>query len=46
MKFKLKEGLLLVFLIVVFVAVGFLRDAIFMNLNSQLYKLYFKDVFF
>jgi len=43
MKFKLKEGLLLVFLIVVFVAVGFLRDAIFMNLNSQLYKLYFKD---
>jgi hypothetical protein len=43
MKFKLKEGLLLVFLIVVFVAVGFLRDAIFMNINSQLYKLYFKD---
>ncbi len=43
MKFKIKEGLLLVIVIIIFVAVGFFRDAVFMNLNSQLYKLYFKN---
>jgi hypothetical protein len=43
MKFKLKDRLLLLVVIIVFVAVGFFRDAVFMNLNSQLYKLYFKN---
>jgi len=43
MKFKTKEALLILFLIIVFIAVGFFRDAVFMNLNSQLYKLYFKN---
>jgi len=27
----------------IFIVVGFFRDAVFMNLNSQLYKLYFKN---
>lgn len=43
MKFKLKESFLILLLIIVFIAVGFFRDAVFMNLNSQLYKLYFKN---
>lgn len=43
MKIKLKEALLILLLIVVFIAVGFFRDAVFMNINSQLYKLYFKN---
>jgi hypothetical protein len=43
MKFNLKEGLLLLLTIILFVAIGFFRDAVFMNLNSQLYKLYFKN---
>jgi len=43
MKFKLKDSLIILLLIILFVAVGFFRDAIFMNINSQLYKLYFKN---
>ena len=43
MKFKLREGFLILILIIVFIVIGFFRDAVFMNLNSQLYKLYFKN---
>lgn len=43
MKIKYKEGLLILALIILFIAVGFFRDAVFMNINSQLYKLYFKN---
>lgn len=43
MKLKLKESLLILMLIIVFIAVGFFRDAVFMNINSQLYKLYFNN---
>jgi hypothetical protein len=43
MKLKFKESLLIFVLIVFFIALGFFRDAIFMNINSQLYKLYFKN---
>ena len=43
MKFNLKDKFLLFIAIIIFVAVGFFRDAVFMNLNSQLYKLYFKN---
>lgn len=43
MKFTNKEKLLILIVVIVFVAVGFFRDAVFMNLNSQLYKLYFKN---
>jgi hypothetical protein len=43
MKFTNKEKLLLLLVVILFVAVGFFRDAVFMNLNSQLYKLYFKN---
>jgi len=43
MKFKIKETLFTFIVIVVFIAVGFLRDAVFISLNSQLYKLYFKN---
>lgn len=43
MKFKGRESIIIFFVIIVFIAVGFLRDAVFMNINSQLYKLYFKN---
>jgi hypothetical protein len=43
MRFKAKEGLYVFIVIIVFIAVGFLRDAVFMSINSQLYKLYFKN---
>jgi len=46
MKFKLKDSLIILLLIILFVAVGFLRDAVFININSQLYKLYFKNYAF
>lgn len=43
MTLKNKERLLILVLIIIFIAVGFFRDAVFMNVNSQLYKLYFKN---
>ncbi len=43
MKFSLKDSIFIFILIVVFIALGFLRDATFMSINSQLYKLYFKN---
>jgi hypothetical protein len=43
MKLRIKESLLILILIIVFIAIGFFRDAVFMNINSQLYKLYFKN---
>ena len=43
MKIKFKEALLVFLLIIIFIVVGFFRDAVFMNINSQLYKLYFKN---
>jgi hypothetical protein len=43
MKLKLKESIFILLAIIVFTAVGFFRDAVFMNINSQLYKLYFKN---
>ncbi|MCC6251810.1 MAG: hypothetical protein IT238_05055 [Bacteroidia bacterium] len=43
MKFKAKEILFILIIIIAFVIAGFLRDAIFMSINSQLYKLYFKN---
>jgi hypothetical protein len=43
MKLKYKEMLLILIMIVVFVIAGFLRDAVFTNINAQLFKLYFKN---
>lgn len=43
MKFNLKESVKILFVIIIFILVGFFRDALFMHLNSQLYKLYFKN---
>ena len=43
MNFRFKDGLLLLLVIIVFIAVGFFRDAVFLNINNQLYKLYFKN---
>jgi hypothetical protein len=38
-----KEIWLVIAIIIIYVVLGFFRDAVFMNINSQLYKLYFKN---
>jgi hypothetical protein len=43
MNVKYKEMLLVLTMIVVFVITGFIRDAVFTNINAQLFKLYFKN---
>ena len=46
MKFKKRESLFVILLIIMYIMVGFFRDAVFMNINSQLYKLYFDNYVF
>lgn len=40
---QLSERSKIVLLVAAFIAIGFFRDAVFLNINNQLYELYFKS---